>query len=49
MSIIDTKSLKETTEKASKHTFCEWIKNLSKEKIESSKFLVDLKDKTEIL
>ena len=35
MSIIDTKSLKETTEKASKHTFCEWIKNLSKEKIES--------------
>lgn len=41
MSIIDTKSLKETTEKASTHTFCEWIKNLNKEKAESKEMSVD--------
>ena len=35
MTKIDINSLKDKTEKSSNHTFCEWIKNMSKDKAEN--------------
>ena len=35
MTKIDINSLKDTTEKSSNHTFCEWIKNMNKDKAEN--------------